>query len=95
MINKHQTTNILFFFDFQMDDLQRLLCSVKEDPIEFSSDGAIEQPPFPGLKIEDIGEISLPLLCSSKTKEIIDVIQRKSSKAKTVQRFQTFLFLPF
>ena len=53
--------------------------------------GTEEQPPFPGLKVEGIGEVSLPLLRQERAEEIIQLIKATSSEQREVERF---LFCP-
>ena len=55
-----------------MEDLQTLLCSIKHDVLTFATDGVIDQIHLPCLKINNVGEISLPL-CQSQAQKIIYV----------------------
>ena len=55
--------------------------------------GTEEQPPFPGLKVEGIGEVSLPLLRQERAEEIIQLIKATSSEQRAVERFPFFALL--
>ena len=51
-----------------MEDLQKLIWSIYDNPASFAYDGAIERPPLPGLHIHGMrGPISLPL-CEKQAK---------------------------
>ena len=48
--------------------------SIKQSSVEFVTDGLEYEPPFPGLCIKDIGEISLPL-CELQAQNVIEKLK--------------------
>ena len=62
-----------------MDDLQRLLFLIKENPVPFATEGIDDEPPVPGLCISDIGEISLPL-CEFQAQNVKEKLKEISIK---------------
>ena len=66
-----------------MEDLQNLLCSIKHDVVAYATEGAIDQIHLPRLKINNVGEILLPL-CQSQAQKIVNAAKAKSIQTQLI-----------
>ena len=64
-----------------MEDLQTLLCSIKHDVLTIATDGVIDQTHLPCLKINNVGEISLPL-CQLQAQKVVNASNANSTQAQ-------------
>ena len=58
-----------------MKQLANMLLSMKNKPGTFATDGVLHNSPFPGLIVEGVGQIPLPL-SSQNAQQIISVAQQ-------------------
>ena len=69
-----------------MHELQSLLDPINHDPITFTFDDVMRNPPLPGLHIKGVGPISIPL-CDLQAKEIINLVkERRTTDDKSKER---------
>ena len=64
-----------------MEDLQRTIRSIKDNPVSFAFDGVIERPPLPGLHVQGMKDPILLPLCEKQAEEIIKVFQENPRHA--------------
>ncbi|XP_066929057.1 uncharacterized protein [Clytia hemisphaerica] len=60
---------------YPVEELTNLLAEIKDEPGSFATDGILKQSPLPGLNIEGVGPVCLPL-CADSAKRIIEVARQ-------------------